>query len=246
MNTKTALYPDRKLAWPIVWPAVELIAEFEGCRLDAYRDLGGRWTIGWGSTMGVKRGDSISQAEADRLFLVTLRGFVREVQSLLRDAPATTWQLSAMVSLAYNIGTGAFGRSSILRAHLRGDYDAAARAFSLYNKATINGRKQVVRGLTRRRAAEAAMYLREPVRQPALPARSVEAESRMTQSPLAQSGAVSAATGALAVASAAAEDIGSIQQSIGFNPLLVIGLVSLAVGGVVLFQRLKQRREGWA
>jgi lysozyme len=59
-----------------------------------------------------------------------------------------------MVSLAYNIGSGAFGQSTLLKKHIAGDYAGAAREFAKWNKAA----GQVLAGLTKRRAAEAALY----------------------------------------------------------------------------------------
>lgn len=153
------MLPDRNLPWPVIWPAVEEIARSEGCRLVAYRDIAGIWTIGWGHTKGVRVGDIITQEEADRRLLDELHGFAEGVIERLAR-PASAWQFGAMVSLAYNIGLAAFAGSSVLRAHNAGDFAAARRAFELWNKATIDGRKQVVAGLAARRAREGALYAR--------------------------------------------------------------------------------------
>lgn len=247
--------PDRNLAWPIAWRAVEEIARSEGCRLRAYRDVAGVWTIGWGETEGVTPIMVWTQEQADRQLCVRLREFDEGVHALL-TRPATSYQFGAMVSLAYNIGLAAFARSSVLAAHNRGDFLSAARAFALWNKATINGRKQVVAGLTARRAREAALYLEgnsasldtiSPEHTGAaidMPA--ADPESRMAGSPIAQSGAVSIATGGLAAASSFSTDIREISWGFGVDPLLVVAAVAIGVGAVVLWQRYKQRREGWA
>lgn len=151
------MLPNRKLPWPVIWPAVEEIARSEGCRLVAYRDIADIWTIGWGHTKGVKAGDAISQEEADKQLLDELHRVAEGVIALLtRDA--STWQFGAMVSLAYNIGLRAFAQSSVLRAHNAGDFATAQRCFGLWNRATINGKRQEVAGLTARRAREAALY----------------------------------------------------------------------------------------
>ena len=68
--------------------------------------------------------------------------------------PANAHQTAGMVSLAYNIGLGNFGKSSVLRLHKAGDFAGAQGSFGAWNKAA----GKVMPGLTRRRAAEAAIY----------------------------------------------------------------------------------------
>ena len=80
--------------------------------------------------------------------------FEKAVLDGLGGKPASQEQFDAMVCLTYNIGPAAFARSTVLRKHNAGDFPAAAKAFLMWNKA---GGK-VLRGLTRRREAEAALY----------------------------------------------------------------------------------------
>ena len=131
----------------------ELIKKFEGCKLTAYLCPAKIWTVGFGSTgPHVKPVMTITQAQADELLRSDLRRFEDYVA---KAAPnATDNQFAAMVSLAFNIGEGALGRSTVLRKHLAGDHAGAAAAFGMWNKA--GGR--VLPGLTRRRNAEAALY----------------------------------------------------------------------------------------
>lgn len=252
------ILPSRDLAWPIAWVGVEEIARSEGCRLRAYRDLAGVWTIGWGHTQGVREGMRITQVQADALLVADLTEFADGVSRLLRRT-ANPRQLGAMVSLAYNIGLAGFARSTVLKAHNRGDAESAARAFALWNKARVNGVRRVVAGLTARRAREAALYLAPaPEARPPLDAvteraagavidmPAAEPESRLAASPIAQSGAVSIATGGLAAASSVSADVREIAWGFGIDPIMVVAVVAIAVGAVVLWQRHKQRREGWA
>jgi len=95
-----------------------------------------------------------TQEQADARFLEDLTKFGEQVARLLGDAPTTAHQWAALVSLAYNIGTGALAKSTVLRKHKAGDYEGAAKAFSMWNK---NDGK-VMAGLTRRRRAEAKLY----------------------------------------------------------------------------------------
>lgn len=150
---------------------IALIKRFEGLarvlpdgRIAAYPDpgTGGEpWTIGWGSTgkdpfNGGRIGPKTiwTREQADMAFERHIAQFEREVRDLLGDAPTTQGQFDALVSFHYN--TGALGRSTLLRRHKAGDYDAAAREFARWNRA---GGK-VLQGLVRRRAAEAALYRR--------------------------------------------------------------------------------------
>ncbi len=252
------ILPNRDLPWPIIWPGVVEIARSEGCRLRAYRDIAGVWTIGWGETEGVTPGEVWTQDLADARLCERLEQFAEGVVRRL-TYPANPHQQAAMVSLAYNIGLEGFSGSSVLRAHNAGNTLAAARAFALWNKARIHGVLQEVRGLTARRARESALYLAYAAEAhpplDAVPAESAgalkdmpiaEPESRMVASPIAQSGAVSMATGALALAASLSSDLRNVSSELGVDPLLVLAAVALAVGGVVLWQRYLQRHEGWA
>jgi lysozyme len=137
----------------------ELIKSFESCKLTAYQDVRGIWTIGWGHIAGVTEGMVYTQAQADSALLEDLEGAEAAVQKGIAAAPTTDNQFAAMVSLCYNIGAGAFAGSTVLRQHRAGAYQAAADAFLMWNKATIDGVLKQVAGLTRRRNAERTLYL---------------------------------------------------------------------------------------
>ena len=129
---------------------LDIIKEFEGCILKAYKCPAGVWTIGYGHTEGVHNGMVISKDQAEDLLKVDVKIFEDGVEQLLRKAPTTENQFSAYVSLSYNIGLGAFGKSSTLREHIAGNYQLAENKILLWNKA--GGR--VLAGLIRRRKAE--------------------------------------------------------------------------------------------
>lgn len=249
--------PDHALPWPICWAGVLLIASAEGLRLKAYKCPAGIWTCGRGETDGVTPTTVWTQAQADQRFLEALSERAQQVLALCTEHP-TDNQLAAMVSLAYNIGMGAFAKSSVLKAHNRGDSQAAARAFSLWDKARVGGVLQPLAGLTARRAAEAALYLRPEDDAPhqVMP-QAVAAESTLAASPIAQSGAATAGLGALGVVSQAGDQIGAVSSTVGTAKSFVtdtlgipaswfLPLVMIAAGVVVVVYRQKQRREGWA
>ena len=138
--------------------ALSLIKQFEGCRLTAYPDPGtggDPWTIGWGSTgPGIAKGMTWTQAQADQRLVEDVSKFAAGVDKALAGAAVTTKQKGALVSFAYNVGLANLGSSTLLKKHRAGDYAGAAAEFAKWNKAA----GKVLPGLTRRRAAEAAMY----------------------------------------------------------------------------------------
>ncbi|HED1313730.1 TPA: lysozyme [Citrobacter freundii] len=141
---------------------IRLIKQFEGCRLTAYPDPGTGgypWTIGYGWThpvdgKPVKRGMTIDQATADRLLKTGLVGYENDVLKVAK-VKLTQGQFDALVSFAYNVGSRALSKSTLLKKLNDGDIKGAADEFLRWNKA---GGK-VLNGLTRRREAERALFL---------------------------------------------------------------------------------------
>jgi lysozyme len=141
---------------------VDLIKRWEGCRLKAYPDpaTGGEpWTIGYGLTSAagivpVKRGLVITQAQADEYLVKSLVKYEAAVSKALTKTP-TPNQFAAMVSLCFNVGPGAFARSSVVRKFNAGDTRGAADAFRLWNKAA----GKVMAGLKNRREDERKLFL---------------------------------------------------------------------------------------
>jgi lysozyme len=133
---------------------IDLIKEFEGFRPDAYQDVGGVWTIGYGFTQGVKEGDTITQEEADaRLaqeLLVPIENFLNRVCTVI----PTQNQFDALVSLTYNIGMGNFQHSTVLADHNNRDFAGAQQAFLRWD--VSNG--ETVPGLYNRRKKESDLY----------------------------------------------------------------------------------------
>ena len=136
-----------------------LIKRFEGYRGKAYRDATGIWTIGYGHTSmagapAVAGGLEITREQASEILARDVATFTRDVKASLR-VELSDRQFSALVSFAYNVGTGNFRGSSVLKAVNAGDLDAVPRRLQLWTKA--GGR--VLPGLVKRRAAEAQMFL---------------------------------------------------------------------------------------
>ena len=142
---------------------IALIKRFEGCArlrrdglVEAYADPGTGgipWTIGWGTT-GPDIGDDTvwTQAQCDARFERDLERFAAEVSEAIGDASTTSNQFDALLSFHYN--TGAIARATLTRKHKERDYAGAAAEFARWRYA--NG--IVLKGLVRRRTAEAALY----------------------------------------------------------------------------------------
>jgi len=159
---------------PWLLPALAIIKEFEGCHLQSYRCPAGVWTIGWGSTSmngrAVKQGDNITQAMADDLLLADVERFGRELLALLPIAAAWTGnRIAALVSWAYNVGIGAVKDSSLRRRLLAGEDPSTVIREELPRWDKADGKP--LPGLTRRRAAEVALFLGKAAEAPRQPAK---------------------------------------------------------------------------
>lgn len=137
---------------------IDLIKQFEGYSSKAYPDpaTGGEpFTVGYGHTgKDVKPGMVITAEQAEKMLRDDVAKFESGVSALLK-VPTTQGQFDAMVSLAYNIGLGNFGKSTLLRKHNEKCYSCAAGQFPVWNRAA----GKVMNGLTRRRNAERDMYM---------------------------------------------------------------------------------------
>ena len=140
---------------------IDLISSFEGIRLNAYDDGVGVWTIGIGTTIypngvKVKKGDKCILEQATEYFAHDLKSFAKTVNDSVK-LPLSQNQFDALVSLAYNIGSGAFKNSTLLKKLNAKDYAGAADQFLVWNK----GGGKVLKGLVRRRDAERALFLKK-------------------------------------------------------------------------------------
>jgi lysozyme len=138
-----------------------LIKKFEGCRLKAYKCPANVWTIGYGNTfyengMKVKEGDVITQQRAEELAKFIIDQFAVTIEPFIQK-PLTDNQFSACVSLAYNIGTSGFKRSSVFKKlNINPNDPTIADSFKLWNK----GGGKILAGLVKRREAEIALYFK--------------------------------------------------------------------------------------
>lgn len=135
----------------------DLIKASEGLRLTAYPDPatgGDPWTIGYGTTRGVKQGMRITAEQADQYLKADVARFEPELANLVK-VPLTQNQWDALMSFVYNLGSANLASSTLLKLLNVGDYTRAAEQFGRWNKAA--GKEMA--GLTKRRAAEQSLFL---------------------------------------------------------------------------------------
>jgi lysozyme len=131
-----------------------LTEQFEGCRLTAYQDQVGVWTIGYGHTgADVTPGLTITQQQAEALLAKDVLASARCVNSMVK-VPLTQGEFDALVDFVFNLGAGAFVRSTLLAALNAGDFAKAAAQFECWDRAG----GVVVAGLLRRRQAELRLF----------------------------------------------------------------------------------------
>ena len=136
---------------------IALIKEFEGCYLTAYNDpgTGGEpYTIGYGSTEGVYWGMTITAEQAEEMLTAELAGFEKAVEEII-PLDLSQPEFDALVSFAYNCGSGALASSTMRRRLLAGE--PRCKVYQEEMPRWNKGGNGVMPGLTRRRQAEADM-----------------------------------------------------------------------------------------
>jgi len=132
---------------------LSLIKKFEGCELDAYKCAAEVWTIGYGSTKGVKEGDTITQEEADKLLLHEMEEYEGYINNIV-EVDLKQNEFDALVSWVFNLGPANLKASTLLKVLNAKDYQGVPEQIKRWNKA---GGK-VLEGLIRRREAEALLF----------------------------------------------------------------------------------------
>ncbi|MDE5938746.1 MAG: glycoside hydrolase family protein [Lachnospiraceae bacterium] len=128
-----------------------LIRRFEGCRLTAYQDSAGVWTIGYGHTSGVSKGQTITQAQADACLRADCANAEKAVNRYMDTYHWNQNQFDALVSFTFNCGAG----------NLKTLLDGGTRSIAQISEKIPAYRKaggRVLQGLVNRRAAEKSLF----------------------------------------------------------------------------------------
>ena len=134
---------------------IDLVKYFEGFEDKAYLCPANVWTIGYGRTRNVKEGDIVSEPQAERDLQEELIEFGEQVHRVV-DSELTQQEFDALTSLTYNLGVGNLQSSTLLKKLNAGDKDSVPSEMLRWNKAA----GKVLAGLTKRRQAEADLWLK--------------------------------------------------------------------------------------
>lgn len=135
----------------------------------------GIWTVGWGHALrsadgtrflkgekdkaeAYRRYPEMAEAQADALLSDDLARFAPAVDKLV-SVDISSEMRGALVSFTYNVGEENLKTSTLLRLLNAGDYAGASEQFAVWNKGTVNGKRQELKGLTKRRHAEMLLFL---------------------------------------------------------------------------------------
>lgn len=139
--------------------AIEIIKKFEGLRLKAYKCPSGVWTIGYGHTKGVIKGQVITSEQAESLLMGDITEACHIVSDLI-EIPLSNYQFSALVSFVFNVGYTRFAKSTIRKLINNGDLKRAVDQFDRW----VYSGTTVLQGLVKRRAEEKALFLKTEIR----------------------------------------------------------------------------------
>lgn len=202
---------------------IEHVKRWEGMKLTAYPDPGSRdgtpWTIGYGHTsdgfMKVHRGLTITVAQAEAALEFDLNETAAAVDELVKVELSDN-QFGALVSFAFNVGTGAFAKSTLLRKLNKGDYAAVPTEMARW----VNNDGKPMKGLVNRRAAEAGLWAKGEF----VSSKGVNAEK--SAPPIIDKETVSWGAGILATLGTVFSGTGPIQWA-----LAVVIIAAFGVGG---------------
>ena len=131
----------------------KILKFFEGCKLTAYQDSVGVWTIGYGHTKGVHAGMSITQEEAEQMLLTEFEEYEGYIEKYV-DVELTQEQFDALTVWVYNLGPTNFRKSTLLKRLNEGNFEDVPSQIKRWDKAG----GQTLSGLTKRRASEAHLF----------------------------------------------------------------------------------------
>ena len=201
------------------------------------------WTVGYGFTDGVNIDTRCSRADADVQLLERLVPYEHAVEDACTVVP-TQAQMDALLCLTWNIGIGAFKKSSVLRLHNRRMFKEAANAFGLYNKS----KGRVSAGLVARRAKESAMYLEDHEPDTPVP-QVVDTPATMATSKINIAQGAAGITASIAAVQPVLDAINAFKTGVdGLGqwavPAVLVGIVLLC--GYTIWQRVQLRNRGQA
>ncbi len=231
---------------------VSLVKKFEGLHkqtsegdVRAYRCPAGRWTLGWGHCKGVKSGMRATVEECEKFLQEDLNEAGAMVNRFVH-VPLSQQQFDALASFVFNIGGGAnFQTSTLLKKLNKGQYDDVPEQIMRWNKARVDGVLTPLKGLTRRRTAEAALFSMDAPLADEGGDLMVQKPEQTATKPLKKSKTLAGA-GVAGGAGVMAEVASQLQPLIGYSESIKYVFLAASLAGVALvtFARLKDNKEG--
>ena len=233
---------------------ITLIKKFEGLdkKMDdgmirSYRCSAGRWTLGWGHTKGVRSGQKVTVEECEQFLLDDVRQSEKDVQRLVQ-VPLSQNQFDSLVSFVFNLGSGNFSKSTALKLLNASDYEAVPEQLLRWNKARVDGTLKPLAGLTRRRAAEAALFSMDAVLADdggeVMPQKPAPTALKPLKKSKTIAGAATAGAGTLGTV--VTDAAGNLQSLVSYSDTLKIMFVVLSVLGIglVTYARVSAHNKG--
>lgn len=230
---------------------ISLVKKFEGLHkqtsegdVRAYRCPAGRWTIGWGHCKGVKSGMRATVAECEQ-FLQEDLNEAGNVVTRLVHVPLTQHQFDALASFIFNLGQGNFAESTLLRKLNQGLYDEVPEQLMRWNKARVDGVLTPLKGLTRRRTAEAALFSMDVALADDGGDMMAQKPEQSATKPLKKSKTLAGA-GIAGGAGIMAEVAAQLQPLVGYSESIKYIFLAASLAGVALvtYARIKDSKEG--
>ena len=231
---------------------VSLVKKFEGLHkqtsegdVRAYRCPAGRWTVGWGHCKGVKSGMRATVEECEKFLQEDLNDAGAMVNRFVH-VPLSQQQFDALASFVFNIGGGAnFQNSTLLKKLNKGQYDDVPEQIMRWNKARVDGVLTPLKGLTRRRTAEAALFSMDAPLADEGGDLMVQKPEQTATKPLKKSKTLAGA-GVAGGAGVMAEVASQLQPLIGYSESIKYVFLAASLAGVALvtYARLKDNKEG--
>ena len=231
---------------------IKLVKEFEGLHrlkednfVHSYKCPAGVWTNGFGSTKGVGSDTKWTKKYCEERLISDLNEHAKAITKYVK-VPLTQGQYDALTSFIFNLGAGAFKSSTLLSKLNKSLYHEVPAQLMRWDKARVKGVLTPLAGLTRRRAAEAALFSSD-AQLPSDKNGPVMAQKPTVQAPksLAKSKTMAGA-GIAGAATAMNEVAGQIQGLVSYAPMLKTVFLLCAIGGIALaaYARFKDSKDG--
>jgi len=230
---------------------IRLVKKFEGLHkvgndglVHSYRCPAGKWTIGYGATRGVRSGMRITTEEAEQRLLDDMNEHAGPIHRYV-EVPLSQNQFDALVSFVFNVGGANFKSSTLLKKLNRGLYHEVPEQLMRWNKARVEGNLTPLRGLTRRRSAEAALFSMDAKLADdggdKMPQKIEESKPKALRKSKTMAGA-----GVAGAATALSEITPQIEALVPYSESMKTLFLLCAIGGIALvaYSRWKDSKEG--